>query len=105
MGALTHTERQVTYALARQLGSMELATRIVETGIVTISGIHQDAAAEVTKTLTIAESMVKSATHAGRMTPEKRTTLARHTKDYMDDVLRITDDAAGQIIDILLTGP
>ena len=105
MAPRTEVEKRITFALARKTGSMELATRVVETGLVTIGGIHQDAAEEVAQTLATADSMVKAASYAGRITPEKKAAIARHTKDYMDDVLYITDDAAAEIVDVLLDGP
>lgn len=104
MVANTETERQITVALARQLGSMELATQVVATGIRAMGGIHQDAAEEVATALATVDSMVKAAAYAGRMTSQKKQTLAWLTEAYLDDILYHTNDAAAQIIDVLLDG-
>jgi hypothetical protein len=106
MGHITRWDRaaeaRATQALARQLGGLELAATVVKTGIVQIGGTHRAAATEVAVRLKIVDQMVQAAGHAGRLTPHKQAMVRRLTKDYLDEMLAITDEAANEIIDVLL---
>lgn len=95
-------EERVTRALARQLGSMELATTVVKRGLVEIGDTHRVAAREVSHTLYTAEELLEAAACAGRLTPHKQAIVRWLTDDYLDDMLAITDDCANTIIDVLL---
>jgi hypothetical protein len=82
---------------------MELATRVTQIAIGTVSGIHCDAADKVATTLATADHIVKAATYAGKITPDKEVELRRHTKEYLNEMLAITYEAGDKIIDVLLS--
>ena len=100
--ALRANEEQLTRALARQLGSMELATRVTQAALTTVGGIHREAADKVAITLATADHIVKAASYTGSLTPEKEAEVRRHTQQYLNEMLGITHDAGGKIIDVLL---
>jgi hypothetical protein len=100
---LKESEEQITRALARQLGNMELATHVTQVAITTIGSIHRDASDKVATTLATANQIVKAAAYTGRITPEKEAELRRHTQQYLMEMLGITHDAGGKIIDVLLS--
>lgn len=95
-------EERVTRALACQLGSMELATTVVKSGLVHIGDTHRVAARDVARTLYTAEELLEAAACAGRLTPHKQAIVRCLTADFLDDMLAITDDCAATIIDVLL---
>jgi hypothetical protein len=97
----TATEEQLTRALARQLGNMELATQIVQAGLHEIALAHREASSMVDQTLKTASHIVKAATMAGHITPAKETQLRSRTQVYLREMLSITHDASSEVIDIL----
>lgn len=99
---LRATEEKLTRELAHRLGSMELATRVTQYALTTQGAIHHEAAKTVASTLATADQIVRAASYAGRMTPEKEAEVRRHTQRYLNEMLGITHDAGGKIIDVLL---
>lgn len=98
------TEEQLTYALARQLGSMELATQVARAGMAEITTIRSQAADKVVTTLATADQIVKAASYTGRVTPDKEAEVQAHTQQYLKEMLGIAHDAGGTILDVLLKG-
>ena len=96
------TERQLALQLTRQLGSMELAVVLTEVSMQGLGDVHRYAAHKAARTLAAADHMVKAASYTGRrLTPEQEAQLRQHTQQYLDQMLRIADDAGEQIIGLL----
>lgn len=96
------TEKQLTAALAKRLGNMELATQVTKAAITQMGGVHRDAIREVSSTVKTADSLVRAARVAGQMTPSKEMEIDRLTAKYLDRVLKITHDAGLEMIDKML---
>ena len=96
------TERQLALQLARQLGSMDLAVAVTKVSMRGLGDVHRYAAHKASRTLAAANHMVKASSYAGRrLTPEKEAQLRQHTLQYLDQMLRIADDAGDEIIGLL----
>lgn len=99
----SQTETQLRQELARQLGSIHLATQLTQISIREISTIHQVSATTVAQTLRKAQAMIENAARADCMTPEKEIAVEYMTKAYLDQMLVITDTGSRQITRLLLT--
>lgn len=108
MGQLTQwqvdqvIEEQLTFTLARQLGSMELATQVARAGMTRIAAIRCHASEKVATTLAVADDLVQAASYTGRVTPDTKEEVRHHTQQYLNEMLGIAHDAGSRIVDVLL---
>src|SRR3712207_5401670 len=94
-------DEQLSFALTRQLGNMELATSVTQTRIYGITMVHQEASHQVAQTIATADQLVKAAASAGQITPAKASELRRRTQEYLHEMLGIAHDTSGKLIDLL----
>lgn len=95
-------ERELARQLARQTGNMELAVAVAKAGMTGIGEVNRYAAEKVATTLQAADHLVKAATSAGTLTPDKKNTLRRQTQAYLNEMLRHAENGGSEIIDVLL---
>jgi len=95
MGALTRTDQKLTHALTRSLGSMEQATRVAAVISSEMMRTHSYSAQKVAETLTTAQDMIAQ---ADTVSPVRWTMIQYTTREYLSDMLQITDGAANSIV-------
>ena len=95
-------DKALRQELAQRLGSVDLAAKVTELAMTEVGGIHKYAVKQVTNTLSTTDALERSASYAGRMTPAKKAEIAQLTQGYLSDMLGITDEAAGGLVDDLL---
>ena len=95
-------ERELARQLARQTGNMELAVAVAKAGMTGIGEVNRYAAEKVATTLKAADHIVKAASSAGTLTPDKKTKLRRQTQTYLNEMLHNAEDGGSEIINVLL---
>lgn len=94
-------EEELTLALAKQIGQIQVAAQIAEVGMEQIVQAHQNAARLSAETMAVVEQIIQEAAQANRLTPYQEAALQHLRMAYLFEMLAEAEQTGNRLIDLV----